>query len=1172
MSETDRIKALKMLSALEKRKTQEEAQRSFIKFVEQMWDGFISGPHHKKMADAFERAAKGELKRLIINMPPRHALTLDTLIPTTSGMKSMRDIAVGDEVFHVSGKAIKVLGKSEVFNNRDLYKVTTDDGCEVICDGAHLWTVRIDRKRDIYHTHTTENLWKRQQGWFLRTKRGGGVELKSPEVWEKANYEPVRLPMLPAFGVAQYSEKDLIVDPYVLGLWLGDGTSLQAIITSHDDDAVCIRPEIERRGYKTSDQATYFTFGILGLKAQLREIGVLGNKHIPQIYLEGSEAQRRDLLKGLMDSDGNVSKKGQCFFSQKSKVFIEQVRVLLASLGIKSTIYATEAKIGNVSYGMHYQCSFYASDIAFLHRKEERTLKTKRTFGRYISVEKLNNVGDTQCIKVDSGDGLFLVSEGYVCTHNTKSEFASYLLPAWWLGLYPDAQVMQISHTAELAEGFGRKVRNLVDSDDYHEVFPNTVLSKDSTAAARWNTSKKGIYHAMGVGAAVAGKGCSLLVLDDVISEQEGKTSNPVPHNNVYDYYMTGPRQRLQPGGVIILVMTRWSKIDLTGRLVDNMIKNPDGDQWEVIEFPAILPSGKPLWEAFWSLEDLLRTKATIDSRFWNAQYMQNPTSEEGAIIKREWWRIWGKKNPPPTEFILMSWDTAYEKHNRADYSAMTVWGVFYYEDEETGATQPNIMLLDAVKKRVEFPELKQWVYDAYNEWQPDSMIVEKRASGASLIQELRRMGIPTQEFTPGKGNDKISRLTAVADIFASGFVWCPDTRWAQELMDEVASFPAGQHDDLCLVGNTQILMADGTTRRIDALVGGEYIHTPLGNKRIQLASLTGISPTWVVVTSGGTLEGSAAHRVFTQRGWVRLDELSTHDTIHSVSTTEETSWQQKLPALTEKLLNSMGEPINCIVIEIIMNVLGAGIFYIETCGNTIRELSQKAIKSITLMVTKRTTILPTSKCCLGKLTDKNIKKPTQPLVHALIDLNTWLISELKHQNGINHPKAESGIKPTQKTLSTKKAWLKRGVMLYQKINSVQYVIKHTLLKTCQELNTVLVNVYIKLQGTEKEPNGLQQFVNAVNVVKTTQHLRKQLSIAVQNAAVLKVYPTTRTEKVYNLSISESPVYYANGLLTHNCDTVSMAMMLFRQGGHIRTRLDEPDEEITHRRHKREYY
>ena len=380
---------------------------------------------------------------------------------------------------------------------------------------------------------------------------------------------------------------------------------------------------------------------------------------------------------------------------------------------------------------------------------------------------------------------------------HTKSEFASYMLPAWFLGLYPNKQVMQISHTAEMAEGFGRKVRNLVDSDIYNSIFPETRLRRDSTAAARWNTDKNGVYIAMGVGGAVAGKGADLLILDDPISEQEGKGLSPGPFDAVYDYYMTGPRQRLQPGGAIIIVMTRWNKRDLTGRLVDNMARNPDGDQWEVIEFPAILPSGKPLWPEFWKLEELEKTRISLDNRFWQAQYQQQPTSEEGAIVKREWWREWTRDNPPHNiEYTLISWDTAFEAKTSADYSAMTVWGVFDYEDDE-GNLHPNIILLDAVKKRVEFPELKQWVLDAYKEWEPDSMIIEKKASGAPLVQELRRMGIPVQDYTPTKGNDKIARLNSVADIFASGYVWAPQTRWAEEVIDEVASFPASFHDDI---------------------------------------------------------------------------------------------------------------------------------------------------------------------------------------------------------------------------------------------------------------------------------------------------------------------------------------------------------------------------------------
>ena len=674
---------------------------------------------------------------------------------------------------------------------------------------------------------------------------------------------------------------------------------------------------------------------------------------------------------------------------------------------------------------------------------------------------------------------------------HTKSEFASYLLPAWFLGKFPHKKIIQTAHTAELAVGFGRKVRNLVSSDPYQKVF-GTKLSSDSKAAGRWNTDVGGDYFAIGVGGAVTGKGADLLIIDDPHSEQEAKQGNPAVYDNVYEWYTSGPRQRLQPGGSIIIVMcmtgdtpvmmadgtekplanirkgdvvatfeegrlttakvnnwqssgvdsiyriqtksgrilranerhpflvmnegvlewtrlsqlmvgdelvslkdvtdlqkprqspayathawhgttttgktqtphanqleamadglvkhatvvsrsiakdsvqlvtgsntrlqnklqsktgqdasstatesllrsmsgwwksaktsvmsaaksllpktpaligtgsyaltmttpqgasegffattatsqlgterrqaflkalqdtsdftadqivsisydgeeevfdvevdrtenfiangfvshnTRWSKRDLTGQILKNSEK--DGtNEWEVIEFPAILPSGTPLWPGFWKKEELEALKAELPVAKWEAQYQQNPTSEEGAIIKRENWRTWTQDTPPQCEYIIQSWDTAFEKSNRADYSACTTWGVFKHPDD-SGNYKTNIIVLDAFKRRMEFPELKQKAFEMYKEWSPDSLIVEKKAAGAPLVYELRQMGIPLQEYTPGKGSDKIARVNAISDLFASGVVWCPETRWADELMEELAAFPNGDHDDL---------------------------------------------------------------------------------------------------------------------------------------------------------------------------------------------------------------------------------------------------------------------------------------------------------------------------------------------------------------------------------------
>ena len=386
---------------------------------------------------------------------------------------------------------------------------------------------------------------------------------------------------------------------------------------------------------------------------------------------------------------------------------------------------------------------------------------------------------------------------------HTKSEFASYLLPAWFLGRFPQKKIIQTAHTAELAVGFGRKVRNLVQSEHYQKVF-QTKLSSDSKAAGRWNTEQGGDYFAIGVGGAVTGNGADVMIIDDPNFEQEAKQGNPAVYDGVYEWYTSGPRQRLQPGGSIIIVMTRWSKRDLTGQILKNSSK--DGtDDWEVIEFPAILPSGNPLWPGFWKKTELEAIKAEIPVGKWEAQYQQNPTSEEGAIVKRDQWKIWPDEEPPECEYVIQSWDTAFEKHNRADFSACTTWGVFYKTNEK-GVNKPNIILLDAFKERMEFPDLKAKAYDLWKYWNPDTLIVEKRAAGSPLIYELRKMGIPLSEYTPYKGQDKIARVNSIADLFASGVVWRPETRFAEEVVEEMASFPNGDHDDL-VDSSSQALM-----------------------------------------------------------------------------------------------------------------------------------------------------------------------------------------------------------------------------------------------------------------------------------------------------------------------------------------------------------------------------
>ena len=391
---------------------------------------------------------------------------------------------------------------------------------------------------------------------------------------------------------------------------------------------------------------------------------------------------------------------------------------------------------------------------------------------------------------------------------HTKSEFASFLLPSWMVGRDPKLKIIQTTHNSELAVRFGRKSKHLIDSDDYKKIF-STTLQEDSKAAGRWETAQGGEYFAAGVGGAITGRGADLLIIDDPHSEQDALSPDAL--ERAYEWYTSGPRQRLQPGGKIVLVMTRWSTKDLTAKLIQNQ-KEPKSDQWHVVEFPALMDHG-PVWPEYWTTDELEKVKATLPVGKWNAQWMQQPTSEEGAILKREWWQVYNKETIPPLPHVIQSYDTAFLKKETADYSAITTWGVFYPTEDQPA----NLLLLDAVKGRYEFPELRRLALQQYKYWQPESVIVEAKASGLPLTYELRQMDIPVINFTPSRGNDKHARVNAVAPLFESGMIWAPEQKFADEVIEECAAFPNGDHDDL----------VDSTTQAIMRFRQGGLIEHP---------------------------------------------------------------------------------------------------------------------------------------------------------------------------------------------------------------------------------------------------------------------------------------------------------------------------------------------------------
>jgi len=400
-----------------------------------------------------------------------------------------------------------------------------------------------------------------------------------------------------------------------------------------------------------------------------------------------------------------------------------------------------------------------------------------------------------------------------------KSELASIQFPAWFLGRNPSKEIISSSYSSGLSLAFSRKVRGLLREPRYKSLFPNCELARDSQSTEHWVTTESGQYLASGVGTGITGHGCHCLIVDDPVKDRISAES-PTDRQNVWDWYSSTAYTRLMPGGGVLIMNTRWHVDDLAGRLLTEM-KSKTGDQWEILTYPAIAvhdekhrKTGEALHPERYDLKALNGIKKAIVARDWGALYQQDPSTEEGAILKRGYWNRWLKPEPPECEYIIQSYDTAYSKSEVADYSAITTWGLFYpegkYSEHELATDEQgmpretsfngdeaHLILLDAVKGRWSFPELKDKAYQLYDYWSPDSTIIEGKASGVPLAHEMRKTGIPVQTFVPTRGNDKHTRVHAVSDVFASGYVWAPKNSWADDLIEECHRFPAGKFDDL---------------------------------------------------------------------------------------------------------------------------------------------------------------------------------------------------------------------------------------------------------------------------------------------------------------------------------------------------------------------------------------
>jgi predicted phage terminase large subunit-like protein len=388
-----------------------------------------------------------------------------------------------------------------------------------------------------------------------------------------------------------------------------------------------------------------------------------------------------------------------------------------------------------------------------------------------------------------------------------KTELASLRFAPWYMGINPTHNIAQATYSSEFAEENAKKVRNLVDTRLYNEIF-DVGLAKDSKAIAKWQTTKGGYYYAVGVGGPLTGRGANLLLIDDPHKNRQEAESSVI-RENIWNWFQSTAYTRLEGAGACILIMTRWHEDDLAGRLIR-------GDEhWDVLSLPAIAEQddsyrkeGQALWPDKYDLDALANIKTAVGSREWISLYQQRPSAAEGQIFKREWWQYAQSIAVPHDGKIIQSWDTAFKAKQENDFSVCTTWKF----------CKSRTYLLHRWKERVEYPELKRAAIQLANRFKPSEIDIEDKASGQSLAQELKReTSLPIKTIKVDR--DKIARAYAVTPFIEAGNVFLiEDEPWVQDYVDNMASFPNGIHDD-DVDSTTQALanhMYRGTTGFLD--------------------------------------------------------------------------------------------------------------------------------------------------------------------------------------------------------------------------------------------------------------------------------------------------------------------------------------------------------------------
>jgi predicted phage terminase large subunit-like protein len=759
----------------------------------------IQTPALRLVDQALLDLADGRDKRLMIFAPPQEGKLVadDTRVPTPDGWVRHGDLRPGSVVFHPSGRQVKVAEVHEPAMAS--LRVHFSDHTSILVHPAHEWTV-----------------WDRKRGRWLtmETRQLAAVPLSSGPPGKRGHWYRFFLPLREALDCP---DVDLPVEPYTLGVWLGDGSTTKPAITHHPDDCY-------EMAYTATARCVHPTTGIITtyysgqMQRDLREAGVFGNKHIPAAYLRASTRQRRALLAGLIDTDGHVSASGQVSFDNANEGLVRSTAELIRTLGYRAHVHRpTPPKLS--SSGIQgklamWRVTFTPHDQgpARLERKAAVRLggARKRTSITAIAAEA-PNVG--RCITVDTDDGLYLVGEGMLPTHN--SERCSRFFPLWTLTQDAGTRVAIVSYSDDIARRWGWQLRLDVETFSGAEDQIDLGLRLyERPAAGYWRVrGTHGSVSCVGIAGSLSGKAVDLLIIDDPHKDLE--QANSVKYRErAWRFWQAVAIPRLGPNSKVLLMTTRWHESDLAGKLLETEGDKAAGGKWRVVSIPAQCENpktdllGRAEGEYMTSArgrtaKDWEERRKDVGEYVWAALFQQRPAPAEGNLFKRLWWRYW---TPAGEHRIYLggrvadlrdSWrfgtvDLAASTRTSADYTVIAAWARTLAGD---------LVLLDVTRAQIGEEQHFAQARPLVERWQLDTLFAEASQYGFTLVKEATQSGVPVSPVQAEQ--DKLSRALPYSAWCSGGRVWLPaGAHWLPTWIDEHAAFPAAAHDDTVDVGS----------------------------------------------------------------------------------------------------------------------------------------------------------------------------------------------------------------------------------------------------------------------------------------------------------------------------------------------------------------------------------